>query len=87
MVKLKPSGQIRGIVTGIGQEEIYVKVVDRFQKIWVPEPIEYKNLDKEVMQLIPDCATGAVNIVTTARLPQIPLPTQANDWYEIELGL
>ena len=85
------NGQIRGIITGIGREEIYVKVVDRIpESTGIPEPIEYKNPGQgsNAYSFQTD-AINAINIVTQAGITTNSfVSTEANDWYETQkLGL
>ena len=85
------NGQIRGIITGIGQEEIYVKVVDRIpSSTGIPEPIEYKNPGQGTNAYsFQNDATTDVHIVTQAGITTNSFSsTEANDWYETQkLGL
>ena len=85
------SGQIRGIITGVGNDEIYVKVVDRIpESTGVSEAIEYKNPGQGSNGNSFEVETGStVNIVTSAGLTTETFAnTQAKDWYDMQtLGL
>ena len=85
------SGQIRGIITGIGEDEIYVKIVDRTNEdTGVVEAIEYKNPGQGANANSFEVDNGnTVNIVTSAGLTTDTFAnTQAKDWYDMQtLGL
>tara|TARA_A100001234_G_scaffold190286_1_gene176332 strand:- start:1481 stop:3868 length:2388 start_codon:yes stop_codon:yes gene_type:complete len=84
-------GEIRGIITGIGNEEIYVKVVDRTNSFnGVTEAIEYKNPGQGANANSFEVDDGnTVNIVTSAGIVTNTFAnTQAKDWYDNQtLGL
>ena len=85
------SGQIRGIITGIGEGEIYVKIVDRTDSATgVTEAIEYKNPGQGANANSFEVDTGnTLNIVTSAGVTTDTFAnTQAKDWYDMQtLGL
>lgn len=88
------SGQIRGIITGIGVDEIYVKVVDRVSDVGptagIPEPIEYKNPGQGVNANSFEVDAGNTTcIVTSAGIDTNTFyNTQSKDWYDNQtLGL
>lgn len=85
------SGQIRGIITGIGKDEIYVKIVDRTDSATgVAEAIEYKNPGQGSNASSFEVDTGnTLNIVTSAGVTTDTFAnTQAKDWYDHQtLGL
>ena len=85
------SGQIRGIITGIGEDEIYVKIVDRTNEdTGVVEAIEYKNPGQGANANSFEVDNGnTVNIVTSAGVTTDTfVNTQAKDWYDMQtLGL
>ena len=85
------SGQIRGIITGIGEDEIYVKIVDRTDSTTgVAEAIEYKNPGQGANANSFEVDTGnTLNIVTSAGVTTDTFAnTQAKDWYDMQtLGL
>lgn len=77
------SGFIRGVITGIGDEEIYVKVVDRVSTAGVVEKIDYKdpgsNTNTYSFQDDED-----VHVVTSAGITTTALSannTTVADWY------
>ena len=79
------SGQIRGIITGIGKDEIYVKIVDRPDSATgVAEAIEYKNPGQGSNASSFEVDTGnTLNIVTSAGVTTDTFAnTQAKDWYD-----
>jgi len=84
-------GEIRGIITGIGNEEIYVKIVDRTNSFnGVTEAIEYKNPGQGANANSFEVDDGnTVNIVTSAGIVTNTFAnTQAKDWYDNQtLGL
>ena len=85
------SGQIRGIITGIGKDEIYIKIVDRTNEdTGVVEAIEYKNPGQGANANSFEVDNGnTVNIVTSAGITTDTfVNTQAKDWYDNQtLGL
>lgn len=84
-------GQIRGIITGIGVDEIYVKIVDRVPSdTGIPEPIEYKNPGQGTNANSFEVDTGNTTcIVTSAGIDTNTFyATQSKDWYDNQtLGL
>ncbi len=83
------TGQIRGIITGIGNEEIYVKVVDRTDSsTGVTESIEYKNPGQGTNANSFGVTNNTINIVTSAGVTTNTFSSNASDWYdEQKLGL
>lgn len=85
------AGMIRGIITGIGAEEIYVKVVDRTNAdTGVVEAIEYKNPGQGSNANSFEVDTGnTLNVVTSAGVTTESFAdTQSKDWYDMQtLGL
>ena len=85
------SGQIRGIITGIGKDEIYIKIVDRTNEdTGVTEAIEYKNPGQGANANSFEVDNGnTVNVVTSAGITTDTfVNTQAKDWYDNQtLGL
>jgi len=83
------TGQIRGIITGIGNEEIYVKVVDRTDSsTGVTESIEYKNPGQGTNANSFGVTNNTINIVTSAGVTTNTFSAGASDWYdEQKLGL
>ena len=84
------SGFIRGIITGIGNEEIYVKVVDRVSTAGVIEKIDYKdpgsNTNTYSFQNDEDVHVVTAAGVTTTTVSQND--TTVADWYNSQkLGI
>jgi hypothetical protein len=84
-------GQIRGIITGIGVDEVYVKIVDRVpSNTGIPEEIEYKNPGQGTNANSFQVDTGNTScIVTSAGIDTNTFySTSAKDWYDNQtLGL
>lgn len=77
------SGFVRGVITGIGEEEIYVKIVDRVSTAGVVEKIDYKdpgsNTNTYSFQTDED-----VHVVTSAGITTTTISqndTTVSDWY------
>lgn len=85
------TGQIRGIITGIGVDEIYVKIVDRTDNsTGITEAIEYKNPGQGTNANSFEVDTGNTTcIVTSAGIDTNTFyNTQSKDWYDMQtLGL
>lgn len=76
-------GFIRGVITGIGEEEIYVKVVDRVSTAGVVEKIDYKDPGSNTNTYSFQGNEG-VNIVTSAGITTTAIgqgDITVSDWY------
>ncbi len=84
-------GYLRGLVTGIGEDELYVKVTDRVDSDGVSHPVNYKNPGAGVNAFSFDAPSSEkpISVVTTAGVTTNTYTSGSReDWYDTQtLGL